>query len=275
MNHLAADPVFQTAVAPFAVALVGGLVLNRLGWFWAGLSVPLGFYAAAWLIIGLQLTPLTSTHKILLSGMVAAAAGLLFDALPGGRRRLQWLLAAAAAGAAVWLVWPVLMRREGVSFWLLGGRAGLYLAWLVVAGIGLRGRPLPAGATALSLALGTGICAVYGASTLLGQLAASIAAAAGAFLILAVLLVRHNAGAALLLPALILCGLLGVSACVYAKVPWVSLPVLAVIPVIARLPLDEAKAAWMRAVVLLLATLPAAAAAVYVTRQATGPLPAL
>jgi len=275
MHQLASDPLFQTAVAPFLVALIAGLLLNRLGWYWPGLAAPLGFYAAAWLIIGLELFPLTSTHKTLLSGMVATAAGLVLDASPWGRRRLPWVVAVAAAAAAVWVVWPVLLRREGLSFWALGGGAALYLGWLTAVGAGLRDKPLPAGAAAVSLGLGTGIIAVYGASTLLGQLAASFAAAAGAFLLLAALLPRHKAGGMLMLPALILCGLFGVSGCVYAKVPWDSLPALAIIPVFARLPLDEAKPAWMRAVVLLLVTLAAAAAAVFVTRHVTGPLPSL
>lgn len=275
MNQLASDPLFQTVVAPFGAALLAGLLLNRLGWFWAGLSVPLGFYAAAWLIIGLELFPLTSTHKILLTGMAATGVGVVADAVPWGRRHVPWLLAAAGAAVALWVVWPVLVRGEGLSPWLLGGGAGLYLAWLAAAGAVLRGRSLSAAATVFSLALGTGICAIYGASTLLGQLAASLAAAAGAFLFLAVLLPQHNAGAVLLVPGLALSGLLGVSGCVYAKVPWVSLPVLALIPLLARVPWGEARAAWLRALVLLLATLPAAAAAVYVTRYFTGPLPAL
>ncbi len=275
MNQLASDPIFQTAVAPFAAALLVGLLLNRLGWFWAGLSVPLGFYAAAWLIIGLQLFPLTSTHKILLVGLAATVAGLGIDAFPRGLRRLPWGLVAAAGGAALWVVWPVLIRRHGLPFWALGGGAGLYLGWLAAVGAGLRTEALRAGAAVFSLALGTGVCAVFGASTLLGQLAASIAAAAGAFVFLGVLLRRHNAGATLVVPGLVLSGLLGLSGCVYAKVPWLSLPVLGIIPLLARVPLGDVRAAWLRAVMLLLVTLPAAAAAILVTRHVTGPLPSL
>lgn len=262
-------------VAPFAAALISGALLNRLGWFWAALSVPLGFYVTAWMVSGLQLLPLTSTHKILLLGLAAAVVGLALDAYPGIRRHLPWVLFIAGAAASTWVVWPVLMRREGLAFWRLAAGAAVYAGWLTAASGALRTRPLPAGAMILSLALGTAVCAVFGASTLLGQLAASLSAASGAFLLLAVVLRRHQAGATLVTPAVLLCGLLGVSGCVYARLPWFSLAVLMLLPPLARLPLGEGRAAWIKASLSLIATLPVTLAAIVVARHLTGPLPSL
>lgn len=275
MDQLLSDPLVQSAAVPLVTALVSGVLLYRIGWFWAGLSVPLGFYASAWLVTGMQLLPLTSTHKILLLGFVAAIAGLALDGYRGRRRFAPWLLFVAGAAAALWIVWPVVARREGWRSWSLAAGAGLYVGWLMAASAGLRSRPLGAAAMVLSLALGTAVCAVFGASTLLGQLAASIAAAAGAYLLLALLWPRPRAGSTLVTPAVLLCGLLGLSGCVYARLPWHSAAVLAAVPLLARTPLGRGRNAWVTVALQLLLTLPAAGLAILVARHIAGPLPAL
>lgn len=275
MNQLLSDPVFQTAVAPFAAALIAGVLLNRVGWFWPGLSIMVGFYVSTWLALGSDIFPLTSTHKIILLGGVAILAGIALDAYKGPRRYLTALLLAAGAAAAVWILWPVLVRRGGLQAWGLAVGAGLYTGWLVACSAGLRDRPLPAGVMTLALAMGTGVSAVFGSAVLLGQLGASMAAAAGAYILLGLFLSRQSAGSILVTPVALLCGLLGVSGVVYAKVPWPALPVLSVIPLLAYVPVRKGTAAWARVLTLLLILLPVAAAAILVTRRITGPLPPL
>jgi hypothetical protein len=275
MNQLLSDPVFQSAVAPFAAALIAGALLNLAGWYWPGLSVTAGFYLSAWLAVGLDLFPLTSTHKIILLGGVATLVGIALDAYKGPRRYLPALLFAGGAAAAVWVLWPVLVRKGGSQAWELALGCGLYAGWVLACGSGLRSRPLPAGAMALALATGTGVSAVFGSAVLLGQMGLSMAAAAGAYLLLGVILRGQNAGSILVTPVALLCGLLGVSGVVYAKVPWSALPVLAFIPLLAYLPLREDKPLWLRASMLLLIVLPVAGAAILVTRRITGPLPPL
>lgn len=273
MNQLLSDPVFQSAIAPFAAALIAALVLNLLGGGWSGLAVSIGFYVSTWLVAGLKLFPLTSTHKILLLGFAAAAVGIVLDLYKGPRRYLPAVLFAAGAAAALWVLWPVLTRREGSALWLMAGGAGLYAGWVLAVGNGLRARPLAAGSVALSLALGTGVSAVFGASALLGQLASSIAAGAGAFLLLGVFMSRQHAGAVLTTPVMLLCGLFGIAASVYAKLPWYSLLPLAVIAPLGYIPVREDKPAWMRLLALLLVTLPGAVIAILTTRHVTGSLP--
>jgi hypothetical protein len=273
MNQLLSDPIFQSAIAPFAAALIIGVLLNLVGGGWTGLAVTIGFYVSAWLVAGLKLFPLTSTHKILLLGFAAAAVGIILDLYKGPRRYVPALMFVAGAAAAIWVLWPVLTRREGSALWFMAGGAGLYAGWVTAFGDGLRTRPLAAGSVALSLALGTGVSAVFGASALLGQLASSIAAGAGAFLLLGVLMSRQCAGATLSTPIMLLCGLFGVAASVYAKLPWYSLLPLAVIAPLGYIPLRAEKPAWMRALALLLITLPAAVIAILTTRHVTGSLP--
>lgn len=271
MTEWSADPVFQSAIAPFAVALIASLLLYRGGWQWAALSVALGFMAAAWLIMDFRFQPLTSTRKIVLLGIVAAGAGLALGVYRGGRRARLVLLGIGGAAAVLWVVWPVLARREGAALWMLAGGAALYGGWLVAAMDGIRGHALRAGVTSLSLALGAGLSVVLGASAYLGQLASAVAAAAGGYLLVAVFFRALPAGAALTLPAAVLCATVSFAGTVYAKLPWFVLPILATIPLLARVPLP-ARARWLQAGVLLVATAPAAVAAVLVTwRVAGGP----
>ena len=92
MDEVLTNPVIQTAVVPFVVALTAGALLNRFGWYWAGLAVIIGFIACAWLIMDLKLVPLTSTRKIIMLGMIAVAAGLVLDLYAGGRRFVPYVM---------------------------------------------------------------------------------------------------------------------------------------------------------------------------------------
>lgn len=272
MMEWSGDPVFQSAVAPFAAALVVCLLLYRAGWQWAALSVVLGFLAAAWLIMDFRFEPLTSTRKIVLLGFVSAAVGLALGLYHGGRRLRLGVSVLCGAAAVLWVVWPVLLRRDGGELWLLAGGAVLYGGWLVAAMDGIRGHALRAGAASLMLGLGAGLSAVLGASAYLGQLASAVAAAAGAYLLVAVLARSLSSGAALTVPAATLCAAVSFAGLVYARLPWFVLPILAIIPLLARVPVPRGGPRWLQAGWLLAATAPAAAGAVLVTwRVAGGP----
>lgn len=273
MDDLLTNPVFQTAVVPFIVALIAGLILNRCGWYWAGLTIIIGFIACAWLIMDLKLSPLSSTRKIILLGFIAVAAGIALDVYSGTRRYIPYVLFICGAVAALWVIWPVLMRREGMEFWLLAAGAGVYAGWQVMMMERLRAQPIRAGSAALSLGVGTGVAAVMGASALLGQLASSIAAASGAYLLLAMFFSKQSAGSLLTLPVALLCGLLGIAGHVYATLPWYVLPLLAIIPPLACIPLPEQKPILVKIVLLVLATMPAAIGAIIVTWQVEGAPP--
>ncbi len=272
MNTLLANPAVQAAIVPFIAALVVGLLLKPVGWYWAGLAVIAGFYASASLIIGFEFTPLTSTRKLVLIGMCAAIAGLVLDYFAPKPRQLYPLLAVLGGSAVLWVIWPPLMRMNGVTLWMYGAGSVAYVTWILLSLEGLRNRALRADVAAMTLGLGTGIAALMGASALLGQLASALAAATGAFLLLSIFKKTLPIGLLMLLPAALLSGLIGISAMTYAKLPWYSLLALAAIPLLARIPLPKKLPLWSQAIALVILTLPAAAGAIYlVWREAGAP----
>ena len=271
MNELLANPMFQSGVAPFIASLLLGLVLYRTVGFWAAISVAAGFYLSAWLITDLKLFPLTSTRKILLLGLVALGIGLIFDLYRNAPRWLLLLFFAAGFGAVVWIVWPVLMRKSDEwQTWVTVALSGAYVGWLLAAFISLRDKGERAATGLLALAGGTSISALFAASALLGQLAGAVAAAMGGYLLAGLFSSRINAGALLVVPTALLCGLLGVAAQVYAKLPWYTLLILAALPLVARVPLPEERPQWLKMALLLLCLAPVAGGAVYVTWLESG-----
>ncbi len=273
MDELLANPAFQAAVTPFFVALIAGFLLKYVGWYWAGLAVMLGFYASVSLVTGFEFTPLTSTRKVVLLGMIAVVVGLALDFFTIKRQYLLSLLAIIGAAALLWVIWPPLMRMEGQLFWLNSAGGIAYVVWLMLSLEGLRNRALRADAATLTLSLGTGIAVLIGASALLGQLASALAAALGAFLLLSVMKKTLPVGFVMMLPVTLLSGLIGMSGLVYAKLPWYCLPILALIPLLARIPLPKRLPLWGQALALVAVTSPAAAGAIYMAWKIAGAPP--
>ena len=273
MDSLLNNPLVQSAVVPFVIGLAAVLVLRRPGWFWAGLAVPLGFYAAVYLINkGFDFFPLRSTNKIFLCGLAAVVIGLLLDVYRWNRRYVPPLLFVVAGVVALWLVWPRLTRLEGLELWALVVGSVAYVGWLVAAMEGLRDRPLRADSAILTIATGTGLACVLGATALYGQLASAIAAAVGARWVMNGLGWHTPAGSTLAVPAAVLMGMLGIGAVAYAKLPWIVLILLALIPLLARVPLPQWRSWQVAAVTLAMCAVPAALA-IYLTYSAEGSPP--
>ena len=271
MHDLLINPAFQSGVLPFSAALFAGLLLSRMGWYWTGLALMVGFVASAYLVAGFQFQPWTSTRKIIALGLGAAALGILLDIYPWSRRWLPIILFVVAAPAVLWVIWPVLQRREGMDFWLLGSGSVFYVGWCVAAMESLRSRPVNAGGAAVALGFGTGAVTLLGASALLGQLGLAIGAAAGAIWLLVTFMRKSEVGSLAMLPAGALLGLLGISGYVYAKAPWYSLALLALVPVCAQMPLPSQLPRWLQAfIALILAGVPAGIATWLVWRVAGG-----
>lgn len=271
MHEILENPAIQAGILPFAVALFLGLLLKRLGWYWTGLALMAGFITTVYLVAGFQFQPWSSTRKIIALGLGAGGLGLLLDIYPWSRRWLPMVLFIGAGAAALWLTWPVLQRREIVELWSLGVGSVLFAGWCAAAMESLRSKPVQAASTAVALGLGTGLVVLLGASALLGELGLAIGAAAGALWILVTFTRKTELGSLAMLPAGVLSGLIGIGGHVYAKVPWYSLAVLALVPVCARVPLSSKWPRWLQALVsMMLASAPAGLAVWLVWRIAGG-----
>lgn len=271
MHELLQNPAVQAGIIPFGAALILGLIVHRLGWYWAGLALMAGFVATVYVVAGFQFQPWTSTRKIIALGLGAGGLGLLLDMYPWSRRWLPVVLFILAGAAVLWVGWPVLKRREGMELWSLGIGSVLFSGWCTVTMESLRSKPVQASSAVVAMGFGTGAVVLLGASALLGQLGISLGAAAGALWLLVALSRKTQLGSTAMLPAGLLCALIGIGGHVYAKAPWYSLALLALVPVCVRVPPPVQWSRWLQLFVpIILASAPAAIAVWLVWRVAGG-----
>ena len=271
MNDLLNHPAVQGGLAPFLAALIVAALLGRakLG----GLAVVAGFCTTVYLVSGFDFTPLTTARKIVLLALASPVVGILVDFAFRPTRLGTGILAAAAAAASLWAFWPVLAQKETAQAAIVGANVFLLAAWLVGFMLtALAERPLQAGAAGLGLGLAVGGCAILGASAMYGSYGIALAAGAGAFLLPQMISGRTiAAGATLVLPLGLIAALLAGAAVILAQLQWFVLPVLALIPAAARLPVPGKS--WAQAAVACVYTLTIAAAACALAWQASRGMP--
>lgn len=272
LEQMLANPVIQSVVIPFVAALIVVLLLRLLPGYWAGLAVAAGFYAAVYFIVGFDFFPLRSTTKILLLGLAGVGVGLVLDIIPG-RRGVWPLLFFSGLAAGLWVAWPTLGRYEFQEMVVIGGGGALFVGWMAAMMEGLRDKPLAADSAALSLAVGTGVTAMLGATALYSQLGGALAAAIGARWLLNVAGKTAAAGSNMALSTGLLCGLLSFGALVFANLPWYNLALFGLIPLLARVPVPEGWSSGLRGVLLLAMTLVPVGLAIYFTYQKSGGWP--
>lgn len=232
MDDLITHPAFQSGIAPFIIAFSIALVLRRLGGYWAALGFIVGFFTAVYLTIGLQIFPLTSTRKILLLGAIITVLGLINDSLPRVKYIPPVWIAIISSALLVWVLWPVLINQSGLQLAITVLSSTLYVAWINYAFAELRRKTILLTATTSALGMGTGISALLGASALLGQLGIAIGTASLAFIVLQLLNKDCYLGSSFTMPAALITSFLGISAVVYASLPWYSLVPLFIIPML-------------------------------------------
>jgi hypothetical protein len=267
------DPIFQSAIAPFLIAFIVGLLLRTGGGLAGGAAFALAVLAAVWMIMGLQFTPLNSTRKLVLAGGGAFALGMTLE-LVWRNRESRWLQAAfglGAAATALWLIWPRLGRLEGTEAALTAVLPLIYAGLLVPMMNSLNPRPLAQSAAALALGIGTAISAVIGASALLGQLSGAIAAAAGAIAVLLLIRGEFRLGSGFALSMSLLTALIGIAAVVYARLPWFALAPLLLVPVMAYIPVPTTLGRFPRGLLLLAGTMLPAAATIAIAWYTSSP----
>ena len=271
MSELLQNPAVQAGILPFTAALLFGLIVSRAGWYWAGLAILAGFAATVYVVAGFQFQPWTSTRKIIALGLGAGGLGLLLDIYSWNRRWLPVMLVIVAGAAALWVSWPVLHRREGMELWILGFGSVLFSGWCTVMMESLRSNPVQASSAVVALGYGTGGVVLFGASALLGELGIALGAAAAAMWLLVIVTPKIKLGSLAMLPAGLLCALIGIGGHVYAKAPWYSLALLALVPVCVRVSPPAQWSRWVQIFVpIILASAPAAIAVWLVWRVAGG-----
>ncbi|MDR2877790.1 MAG: hypothetical protein LBV36_07130 [Chromatiales bacterium] len=272
-----AVPEIQASVVPFIVAFVAALILRPLGGIASGLGFALGFCASAYFVMGfdhtgIKFTPLTGTRKLLLAGAGAVIVGLLADLLLS-RDRKPWIRAAvfviAGMGTALWLISPRLDRLEGNALWITIAIATTWAGWLAASLDMLNRRPLALAISALMLSIGVSVCALLGASAQIAQLSGAVAASAGALALVMVLFGAAVPGGGFALPAALLTALAGISAVLFARLPWYALSPLVLIPLLAYLPVPSNHNRFLQGLVLALYTAPAAAGAIALAWRAS------
>lgn len=266
MLTLLDNPLVQSAVLPFIIALAAGLIFAFIAPRWFGLILPLGFYPAAFLISGLQLLPLTSTRKILILGLLAVVVVLAAIRMPLAVRRFALPLLMSGAAVA-WVLWPRLAAGEGIAWLpLLIGIA--YLYWLTVA-TDYQQQPTSQLLTLMVMATTVAIIATLGSSALLGQLSGVLAATIGALLLVMVLTARLADTDLLVLPATLIVGLISLSAVHYATLQWYTLFGVALLPLVPYIPINI-RNHWLRLVTQLIIMAPLVAGAAYFALDTSG-----
>ena len=258
LNH----PALQSGAAPFAVALITAKLLN--GTRLAGLAAITGFCATVYLAADFNFEQLTAVRKIILCGLVAAVIAPLLDLAPRNWHCARYLIAAVCGAAALWVFWSILRQKELTEAVVYGAGIAANVMWLVTFMDRLSGIPIRAGAAGMSLGVGVGASALLAASALLGQLGLSIGAACGAYLLVHMINGKPlSCGRTFTLPASLLCGLIALAATLLARLPWYCLPLFAVIPMAAHVPLPRNWPPRRKIMVLSLLTLAIAAAALF------------
>jgi len=270
MQELLNNPAVQGGLAPFVIALIVAELLLRLRL--SGLAVIAGFAVTVYLVSDFSIEPLTSSRKIVLLGLLSALLALIL--IRFNWRPLRMILAITGSIATIWMALRILQQQDMTHMLLWGGACALYAGWLIFWMDTLHETPVRAGSAGMALGLGTGGAALFGASALLGQFGLALGAAASAYLLLQVLSnTRLPCGRSFTLPLSLIAGLTGCLAVLSAQLPWYALPILAVIPLAAKISLPEKMGLWMQALLLTIATLACAAGAIYLTWLVAGAPP--
>ncbi|MFM2408203.1 MAG: hypothetical protein RL358_945 [Pseudomonadota bacterium] len=256
-------PYFVAAIAPFLVALISAEVLLRLRL--SGLALIAGFAITVFLIASFDWPPLTLSQKIIWMALAASLLGILFSLLDWSLFNALLPLAASALG--IWLLWPLLEHQPSVSIMIYAVSGAAFLTLLVWGMGNLSDEPLRAANATTALGIGTGI-AVWGGSTLYGELALSMGCAAAAHLLIQMISNQPLAtGRAFTLPASLALGVIACIALLAGHLSWYCFPLLAAIPLLAwMMPLPK-MSVLLQGLLLSAITAPLAIAVVYLARH--------
>lgn len=273
MDPLLQNPAVQSAIIPFVLTLIVVLALQRISWKWAGISLIIGFLSCVYLTMGLEFTPLTSTRKIIILALLAFTLAMALDFMGLRHKWLSYGLAVVGALASTWIVWRFAERQEAFQTWIIVISSMLYCGLIIFSHDKLSTDPEHSPAALLSLAIGTSISAVLGASASLGQLAGAVASSMGVYFLFQMLKNNVALPRNVTLTASSLLAFMGISAVVYAKLPWYVLIFLLCIPLILFLPLPRNAGKVPGIMLSVVYTAPFVFLAIFITYKIAGAPP--
>lgn len=248
-SNPALQAAFQGGIAPFVVALAVALLLARTRYAW--LAIVAAYATQVALSTGFSFTPLSASRKILLLSLAAPLVGIAAYALESRGRSIVYALAGLAGLATIWVFVTVLQQREGAAAWMTGIGIVVFAGALVALMLSLRADPARAGAAGVGLGLATGVIALMSASV--GFMTAGISVAAGAGALLLVSVLRREPQPPGVLGTLsigVMIALFAEGALMLAKLPWYALALLLLVPLAVRLPVRGDSAPVVRAAIL-------------------------
>lgn len=258
------DPLVLAGLAPFLAGFVVTLLFFKLRL--GGLAAVAGFCTTAWLTGVLDPVGGSVRQKMTLLVLAAPALGLVADLAFRAGRMTAYVLGAAFGGAALWVLSGAILQRAAVHAFILGGGIVLFVAWTVAFTAALHANSVRGGAAALALGLGAGFAALWSGG-ILGYGAVSLGAAAGGFLLMQMLLgQRIEAGLVFCLAAGVLASLVAAAALLYGVIGWLPLAILALVPLVARLPLPARWPVWAQSILASIYTLLCGGAALFAAR---------
>ena len=186
-----ADPIVQSAVAPFLVAAILTGVLGfglgkTIGPRIAAAAIPLGFLISYWATFGWPaFPPVSSNQKIVHIAFFGAVIGVLFDIFRRDSTLRRIGPAVWSLAIVYWLGWRLFVPPSllgvalVVALWLPGA--------VILFTLGVHQKPgggsVREGVMLLTAAIGVSLVALMGSSASLAQLSGGLAAATGGFLL--------------------------------------------------------------------------------------------
>ena len=273
MDELLANPAVQGGIAPFIVALIIAGLFLRINLL-AGLAIVAGFVTTVALTTGISFDPLTSTRKITLLVLIIPVLAIILQLIDKYNDFSNKVFYAFAVAAVVWVLWPVIKNNPSLETIAVTLSYIIYAGWMIKLFARMSEQPaIVASAAATGVGAAIGGAALIGASALLGQMGLALAAAGGAVLLLQLMAKSdEDAGFTLPITSAMIAALLLPAAIEYAQVPWVILPIVAIIPLLAFYPFEDDNSVWKNTIALLLGMGAIAGLAFYITTQSAGEL---
>lgn len=267
MHALLTHPAIQAVLAPFLIALLTAELLQRLRL--SGLAIIAGLAITVYLSSHFAYTPLTGTQKTVWLGITSGLLAILLQLVSSSLWRP--VLVVLAAGSAIWVTLPILMKHDLATALQWGAGCALYTGWITYWLDELQENPVRAASAGLTLGLGTGATLLIASSTLLGKYDLAVGSAALAFWFIMFVSNSHlSCGRTFTLPLALVTSLSACIAVLSGKFPWYVLLPLAVIPLAAKLPASDRQSVWIQATLLTSATLICAMAAMYLSWRLHG-----